>query len=70
MNGTRETSKRWIAAGERLLRGLNERPNDKVALWVKAVLRRDLARQRKRLARLDAVERNEQEVLGRSLPLG
>jgi hypothetical protein len=56
MNGTRETIERWNAAGERLLRELNETPNGKVTLWVKAVLRRDLARQRRRLACLDQHE--------------
>ena len=70
MNGTSEIIERWNAAGERLLRELNARPNDKATAWVKAVLRRELARQRKRLACLDAVEGIEQEVSDRSLPLG
>lgn len=50
MNGTRETLERWIGAGERLLRELKDSPTGDEQLRVEAVLRRDLARQRKRLA--------------------
>ena len=53
MNGTRETLERWIAAGERLLRELKDSPAGDEQLRVEAVLRRDLARQRERLACLE-----------------
>jgi hypothetical protein len=53
VNGTRETLERWIAAGERLLRELKDSQAGDEQVRIEAVLRRDLAHQRKRLACLE-----------------